>query len=106
MTDRDKFIQQKNEEIEKISKEQLRLIKKFKAIARRPVAKRIETQIERCFKLARLSIIIKQLEIQKYLIVSQPFPKFPKGSPPVADRAIVGDSGKPEIILNHNHLQP
>lgn len=105
MTDRDKFIQKKKEEIEKISKEQLKLSKEFKTIAKRPVAKRLETQIERCFKLTRLAILIKQLEIQKHLVIAQPFPKFPKGAPS-ARPAIVGDSGKEEIILTPSHLQP
>lgn len=105
MTDREKFIQEKKAEIEKISNDQLRLSKEFKSIAKRPVAKRIETQIERCVKLTRLAILIEQLERQKHLVISQPFPKFPKGGPSVGI-AIVGDSGKEEIILRHNHLQP
>lgn len=106
MTDREKFIQQKKDEIKKVSDEQLKLSKKFKEIAKRPVAKKIETNIDRCFKLNRLAIIIKQLEMQKHLIISQPFPKFPEGGKVPSGPAIIGDSGKEEIILTTNHLQP
>lgn len=98
MTTRDKHIAQKRKEIEKISKQQIKLIKKAIAIPIMP-SKRMDVNFRRAGKSIAIAMQVRMLEIQKQLIISQPILKgsgFLPGGP-----AIVGETG-PEAILTIN----
>lgn len=99
MTDRDKHITKKRKEIEKIAKQQARLIKKAAAIPPLTQSKRMDVNIRRLGKFMAIAMQIRALEMQKQMIVAQPIPKasgFLPGGP-----AIVGERG-PELIVTNN----
>lgn len=98
MTDRDKHIAKKRKEIEKITKQQVRLILKSSKIISAPY-KRTSTLMKRMLKLFEISAQVRVLEMQKQIIISKPIPKvtgFLLGGP-----AIVGECG-PEFIVTSN----
>lgn len=105
MTGRDKFLKKKNRELNKIVNQQARLIAKGMKLAK----KEYKTDAAKMRRLGKVLVIaaqIKTLRLQYLQIASPPFPKFPEGGNSVKGQAIVGDSGKEEVILNLNHLQP
>lgn len=96
MTARDKHIAQKRKEIEKIAKQQVRLIKKAIAIPVIP-SKRKDVNLRRMAKMFAIAMQIRALEMQKQMIIAQPIPKpipnyVPGGIVPGGD-AIVGEDG-------------
>lgn len=105
MTDREEFLKKKNKELNTIVNQQARLVAKGMKLAKKEY-KTDAAKLRRLAKVIAIGAQIKGLQLKYQLIASQPFPKFPKGSPSVGGIAIVGDQGKEEIILNPNHLQP
>jgi hypothetical protein len=104
MTTREKHIAQKKKEIEKITKQQVRLVKKAVAIPLKP-SKRLSVNLRRLGKMMAIGMQIRALEMQKLMIIAQPIPRpipcyVPGGVVPVGP-AIVGESGK-ELILSPN----
>ena len=98
MTIRDKHIAQKRKEIEKIARQQVRLITKTAAMVARP-SKYHAVNLRRIGKMMAIAMQVRALEMQKQILISQPIPKingFLPGGP-----AIVGE-GCRELILTSN----
>lgn len=94
MTARDKHIAQKRKEIEKIAKQQVRLIMKAANTIAKP-SKHMDVNLRRIGKMIVIAMQVRMLETQKQIIASQPIPKG-EGFAPGA-LGIVGDGG-PESI--------
>lgn len=78
MTEKEKFIAKRGKEVEKISREQIRIAAKAGKLA----LKQYKTQPARLRNLHKIIVLaaqIKMLQVQKATIASQPFPKFRKG---------------------------
>jgi hypothetical protein len=102
---RDQHIaQHKKKEIEKIARQQVRLIKKAAAIPLKP-SKRMDVNFRRLGKIMAIGMQIRALEMQKQTIIAQPMPRpvpsFVPGGVVQGLPAIVGDSGK-EVIVTSN----
>lgn len=98
MTDRDKHIAQKKKQIEKIHRQQFRLIEKAADMVAKP-SKYHKVNLRRIGKMLAILMRVRTLESQKQMIMAQPIPKvngFLPGGP-----AIVGESG-PELIVTNN----
>lgn len=76
MTDRDKHIAHKKKEIEKIEKQQARLIKKVVAISPLTQSKRMDVNLRRLGKFIAIGMQIRALEMQKQMIIAQPIPQM------------------------------
>jgi hypothetical protein len=104
MTEREKHIAQKKKEIKKITKQQVRLVKKAVAIPLKP-SKRMNVNLRRLGKMIAICMQIRVLEMQKLMIIARPLPRsipsfVPGGIVPVAP-TIVGEAGH-EIIVSPN----
>jgi hypothetical protein len=99
MTIRDKHIAQKKKEIEKIEKQQERLLKKIVAIPTKP-SKRKYINFLRLAKRFAIAHQINSLEMQKQMIIARP---IPKGNGFVTDNpAIVSESGPEYIVISES----
>lgn len=98
MTTRDQHISRKRKEIEKIAKQQLKLIKKAMAIPL-TASKRMDVNLRRLGKFMAIAMKVRALEMQKQMIMAQPIPKVDGFLP--GGLAIVGESG-PELIVTNN----
>lgn len=78
MTTRNKHIAQKKKEIEKIHRQQFKLIVKAANIAGAPY-KRQSTLTKRMIKVAAITMQVRALEMQKQMIAAQPIPNFVPG---------------------------
>lgn len=107
MNDREKHIAQKKKEILKISRLQVRLIKKAAKIATMP-HKRIDTLMRRMGKVVVISMRIRALEMQKQKIIARPIPKpvpnFVHGGVLPGGHAIVGKCGRELIVTNTGNV--
>lgn len=97
MTTRDKHIARKKKEIEKIAKQQVKLITKAAAMVSKP-SRYYKVNLRRIGKMMAIAMQVRALEMQKQIIIAQPIPKkeFQSGGP-----AIVGE-GCRELILTSN----
>jgi hypothetical protein len=93
MIDREKYIAQRNVEIDKHRKEMNNLLQNAKKIAELPTAKRWQTSIIRAAKIVQLSVLARMIYAQIQIIASQPIPKkeLPKGGRINNGPAIVGE---------------
>jgi hypothetical protein len=93
MIDRDKLLKERERQLMKLTKQQVRLINKAAKIAGNP-RKTLLGQMRNLGKAMAIAFQVRGIEIQKRIILSQPIPK--KDFPPGA--AIVGEHG-PEMIM-------
>lgn len=76
--------------------EQFLYLKKIRAISKLPKGKRLSTTTKRAFKVVNIVMILRSLEMQKHIIMSQPIaPKFKKGGVVVAGNY----KGKEMVII-------
>jgi hypothetical protein len=104
MTSRDKHIAQKKKEIEKIVRQQAKLITRSATLLARP-SKRMDVNLRRLGKMMVIGMQVRALEMQKQMIIAQPIPRpipnyIPGGVVP-GGPAIVGESGH-ELIVTPN----
>lgn len=97
-------IKDKAKALNKIDRQIIRLMKRALTMAGKPPSKTFKGALKMCGKVIAIAIQIRQLEMQKRIIVSQmPIPKFRSGvfhgGP-----AIVGESGA-EIISKPGGFQ-
>ena len=78
-TEREKLIQKKRDLIKSHEKNQIILIKKLAKIAKLDEPKRMSTTFKRAAKMIVYALSIRQIEIHKQMIQSQPIPNFKKG---------------------------
>jgi hypothetical protein len=103
MTARDKHIAQKKKEIEKIERQQVRLIKKAAAIPL-TASKRMDVNLRRLGKFMEIAMQTPALEIQKQIIIAQPIPRpIPNFVP--GGIAVVGEGGKEIIITKTGNIE-
>lgn len=104
MTTREKHIAQKKKEIEKITKQQVRLVTKTAKIVSKP-SKRMDVNLRRIGKMMAIAMQVRALEMQKQIILSKPIPRpvpsFVPGGVAPGGLAVVGERG-PELILTNN----
>lgn len=109
MTTHDKHIAQKKKEIEKIERQQARLLKQVAAISTTP-SKRKDVNIRRIAKVLDLAMKARSLEVQKQIIISQPIPKegtsFATGGVILSDLAIVRETGPEYIEWGEKRIYP
>lgn len=105
MTAPDKHIAQKKMEIEKITRQQERLIKKMKIIAGLPY-KRPATVTRRAGKFMAIISRIRSLEIQKQLIIVQPIPKYETGGGVMGNMAVIAVTGPEYIAVGNYKIYP
>lgn len=86
--------EEKLKAIEDINEKQKKIINKSISIAKMKPAKRVQTSIVRAMKVVALSIELKNLEVQKRIILSQPIPKYFEG----------GLKGKPSAHIIKNKV--
>lgn len=101
MTDREKHIAERRKELAKLTKQIERLIIRGKKIGE----KKYKTPAGQIRNLGRVIAIVAHINsivFRAHVIMSQPIPKFPKGGIYPNGPAIVGDNGKPEIIITPN----
>jgi hypothetical protein len=79
---------------------QLSLIKQVAKMSALP-AKRPAATLRRVGKLLAIDLQIRQLEMQKQMIIAQPIPNYIKGGMSSNSIAIVGEAG-PELIITPN----
>lgn len=91
--------EEKIKAITDINEQQKKLLKKSISIAKMKPAKRWKTSAVRAMKVVALTIQVKNLEVQKRIVLSQPIPKFPKGGLHTGV-ASIQKTGE-EIILNN-----
>lgn len=108
MTDRDKHIAKKRKEIEKIERQQVKLITKAAAIPL-TASKRMDVNLRRLGKFMAMAMRIRALEMQKQMIIAQPIPKampnyVPGGVVP-GGMAVVGECGKEIIITKAGNIE-
>lgn len=72
-------MQEKKDKILAIEKRQKDLIKEITRIAKLKPAKRFSTNFSRASKVVAIEIEIRQLQMEKKLIASQPGPRFRSG---------------------------
>lgn len=85
---------EKRTKVEAIYKEQLSYIKKSLAVAKLPEPKRPSTSMKRAFRVMAYTIHVRQLEVQKQMIIATPTGiNFECGGV-----AIVGEKEKEQII--------
>ena len=101
MINRENHIAKKKKEIEKIAKQQERLIKKAAAIPPLTQSKRIDVNLRRLGKIIAIGFQIRALEMQKQMIIAQPIPSYVSGGIVPGNIAIAGESG-PELIILPN----
>lgn len=102
-------LQEKNIEIEKLKWERechMRYVDRLVKTIKNKKNGSKDFLIKAAAKILKAGIQIKQFEISLYRIITTPIPRFKQGAVMPKGPAIVGDSGKEEIILRHNHLQP
>jgi hypothetical protein len=97
---KEQFKKQKERELKKLMRKQLSLIKKVAKISIVP-AKRPSTTLCRVGKLLAIGLQIRQLEMQKQMIIAQPIPNYIKGGVSSSGIAIVGEAGL-ELIITPN----
>lgn len=102
MTERDEHIARKRKEIEKIAKQQVKLITKAAAMVAKP-SKYYKVNLRRIGKMLAIAMQVRALEMQKQMIIAQPIPRpipnyVPGGIVP-SGPAIVGEDG-PELIIS------
>jgi pyridoxal biosynthesis lyase PdxS len=99
MTEREKHIAQKKKEIERLTKQQIRLITKAAAMVAKPY-KRQSTGLRRIGQSFTIFFQIRMIEAQKQMIIAQPIPNYVSGGVVSSGIAIVGESGPEQIILS------
>lgn len=99
MTDRDKHIALKKKEIQKIAKQQMRLIIKAAAMVAKP-SKYYKVNLRRIGKMLAITMQVRALEMQKQMIIAQPIPNFASGISPLKRIATIGATG-PELIITN-----
>lgn len=108
MTTRDQHIAQKKKEIQKITKQQVRLITKAAAMVAKP-SKYYKVNLRRIGKMLAITMQVRALEMQKQMIIAQPLPRpipsfIPGGIVP-GGVAIVGEGGKEIIITKTGNIE-
>lgn len=98
MIDREKHITDKRKELEKLCKQQIKLIVKAVKIAAKPY-KRQSTGLRRIGQSLTIFFQIKMIEAQKQIIIAQPIPNYVPGGVVPGGVTIVGESGPEQIIL-------
>jgi len=81
-------------EVSKLFKRQEDLIKKIIKLNKLPKTDKYKIITNRVYKIINYAILIRQIEVQKQIIISQPLPRFEKGS------VEVGNNNREEIVLN------
>jgi hypothetical protein len=100
MSDRETHITKKKMEIEKLTKQQIRLITKATALVAKPY-KRQSTGLRRINQSLAIFFQARMIEAQKQMIIAQPIPNYVPGDIVPVGIAIVGEIG-PELILTPN----
>jgi hypothetical protein len=98
MTTREKHIAQKRKELERLCKQQIRLITKALKIAAKP-CKRQSTALRRIGQSLAIGFQVRMIEAQKQMIMAQPIPNYVPGGVVPGGIAIVGESDRKEIII-------
>lgn len=93
---RKQLIASKKKEILKIENQQRRIMEKMCKVVKSQ--KTLKAQLRHAGKILAWAMQFRQLEVQKYIIISQPIPKA-NYKPHPGGMAIVGEAGK-EIILS------
>lgn len=108
MADRDKHIARKKREIEKIAKQQVRLITKSAAMVAKP-SKYYKVNLRRIGKMLAIVMQVRALEMQKQIIISQPIrkpiPSFVPGGVVSGGPAVVGEGGKEIIVTKTGKIE-
>lgn len=100
MTEYNKHIAQKRKEIEKLAKQQVKLITKAAAMVSKP-SKYYKVNLRRLGKMLAITIQVRAIEMQKQMIIAQPIPNYVPGGVVPSGTAIVGEDG-PELIISPN----
>jgi len=94
---------EKSVKVDELSKQQLCLVRKSIALSKKPLPRRNLYIIRRAATIVSISIRVRQLEMQKHIIMATPTPKFPIGAYKYEGVAILG-SGPSEIILKNQRV--
>lgn len=100
MIERDEHIARKRKEIEKIAKQQVRLITKAAAMVAK-LSRYYKVNLRRIGKMLAIAMQVRALEMQKQMIIAQPIPNYVPGGVVSGGLAVVGESG-PELIVTNN----
>lgn len=99
MTERDTHLAEKKAAIQEITARQRKLMVKAARLMTKPY-KRPETLYSRLLRVMEMVMLIKSLDMQKFIVMSQPIRKD-GCSTPIRGMAIVGDKGT-EVVLNRD----
>lgn len=103
MTIPDKHIAQKKKEIEKIVKQQVRLVTKAAAMVAKP-SKYHAVNIRRIGKMFAITMQLRALEMQKQMIIAQPIPNFASGISPLKGIAMISEIGSELVVTNTGNV--
>ena len=97
MDDYNRQLQEKKDAIKEIESQQMDTLKKIESISKRPTPKRNSTMIKRSTEAMKLWLRIRSLEVNKYIIISQPIFKESDKK-----ECIVAGEGGEEVIVDQN----
>lgn len=105
MTTRDKYIAQKKKEIEKIEKQQAKLMKQMQKLSSLHY-KHPATLLRRVPKFLAIYRKAQALEVEKQIIISMPLPKRDIGGVVAGDMAVLPESGPEYITVGNFRIYP